>query len=120
MCVSIDRVKDPAEREWYPRATIENGWPRHVLGHQIESGLYHRQGKPLTNFQRALPAPQSGLAAQVLKDPYNSDFLTLAAEAQGRDPERGLLQHLRDFLIELGVGFAFVGGAVCRPTLCSG
>ena len=46
---------------------------------------------------------------QLLKDPYNFDFLTLTAEAQERDLERGLLEHLRQFLLELGVGFAFVG-----------
>ena len=79
---------------------------------QIESGLYRRQGKSLTNFQATLPTPQSDLAQQLIKDPYNFDFLTLAAEAQERDLEKGLLSHLRQFLIELGVGFAFVGSQV--------
>ena len=79
---------------------------------QIESGLYRRQGKALTNFQATLPAPQSDLAQQILKDPYNFDFLTLTQEAQERDLERGLLAHLRQFLVELGVGFAFVGSQV--------
>lgn len=63
----------------------------------------------MTNFYRTLPAPQSDLAGQLLKDPYNFDFLTLSAEAHERDLERGLLSHLRDFLLELGVGFAFLG-----------
>jgi predicted nuclease of restriction endonuclease-like (RecB) superfamily len=80
-----------------------------VLVHQIESGLHKREGKAVTNFQRALPAPQSELAQQVLKDPYNFDFLTLGREAEERDLEKGLLEHLREFLLELGVGFAFVG-----------
>lgn len=79
---------------------------------QIESGLYRRQGKATTNFQTTLPPPQSDLAEQLIKDPYNFDFLTLAQEAQERDLERGLLAHLRQFLIELGVGFAFVGSQV--------
>src|SRR6266481_626494 len=65
-----------------------------------------------TNFQATLPPPQSDLAQQLIKDPYNFDFLTLTAEAQERDLERGLLAHLRQFLIELGVGFAFVGSQV--------
>jgi len=108
----LEKVKDPAEREWYARATIENGWSRNILLHQVDSGLYHRQGKALTNFERALPAPQSELAAQALKDPYNFDFLTLAEDSRERDLERGLLQHIRDFLLELGVGFAFVGSQV--------
>ncbi len=105
----LDYVKVPTEREWYIRQTIENGWSRNVLVHQIESGLYKRQGKALTNFTRTLPAPQSELAQQVVKDPYNFDFLTLSQEAQDRELERGLLDHIRDFLLELGVGFAFVG-----------
>jgi predicted nuclease of restriction endonuclease-like (RecB) superfamily len=77
--------------------------------HQIESGLYRRQGKALTNFTRTLPAPQSELAQQVVKDPYNFEFLTLAEQARERELERALIDHLRDFLLELGVGFAFVG-----------
>jgi predicted nuclease of restriction endonuclease-like (RecB) superfamily len=105
----LDYVKDATEREWYIRQTIQNGWSRNVLVHQIESGLYRRQGKALTNFSRTLPAPQSELAQQVIKDPYNFEFLTLAEEARERQLERALIDHLRDFLLELGVGFAFVG-----------
>jgi predicted nuclease of restriction endonuclease-like (RecB) superfamily len=105
----LDYVKDTPEREWYVRATIQNGWSRNVLVHQIESGLYHRQGKAATNFTRTLPSPQSELAQQVVKDPYNFEFLTVTEEARERDLERALVQQLRDFLLELGVGFAFVG-----------
>jgi predicted nuclease of restriction endonuclease-like (RecB) superfamily len=105
----LDHVKSATEREWYVRATIQNGWSRNVLIHQIESGLYRRQGKALTNFTRTLPAPQSELAQQIVKDPYNFDFLMLAPEAKERELELGLLERLRDFLLELGVGFSFVG-----------
>jgi predicted nuclease of restriction endonuclease-like (RecB) superfamily len=108
-CILLDKLKDPTERAWYVHQTIAQGWSRNVLVHQIESGLYRRQGQALTNFDRTLPAPQSDLAQQLLKDPYNFDFLTLSADARERDLERGLLAHLRDFLLELGVGFAFVG-----------
>ena len=111
-CVLIDKVKDPAERTWYVQQAIQNGWSRNVLVLQIETGLYRRQGKAVTNFQATLPAPQSDLAQQLIKDPYNFDFLTLTSEAQERDLERGLLEHLRQFLIELGTGFAFVGSQV--------
>jgi predicted nuclease of restriction endonuclease-like (RecB) superfamily len=83
-----------------------------VLVMQIESCLYRRQGKAVTNFQTTLPKPQSDLAQQLIKDPYNFDFLILTSEAQERDLERGLLEHLRQFLIELGTGFAFVGSQV--------
>jgi predicted nuclease of restriction endonuclease-like (RecB) superfamily len=105
-------VKDRDERLWYIRAAIEQGWSRNGLVMQIESGLYRRQGKAITNFSATLPAPQSDLAQQLIKDPYNFDFLTLTSAAQERDLERGLLVHLRQFLVELGTGFAFVGSQV--------
>lgn len=105
----LDHVKSPEERHWYVQQTIANGWSRNILLLQIDSGLYRRQGKALTNFARALPEPQSDLAQQILKDPYNFDFLTLSSEAKERDLERALLDHIRQFLLELGVGFAFVG-----------
>jgi predicted nuclease of restriction endonuclease-like (RecB) superfamily len=105
----LDLVKTRPEREWYIRQTVQNGWSRNVLVLQIESGLHRRQGKAQTNFTATLPAPQSDLAQQVLKDPYNFDFLMLAEDARERETESGLLEHLRKFLLELGVGFAFVG-----------
>ncbi|MCM0588728.1 MAG: PDDEXK nuclease domain-containing protein [Gloeotrichia echinulata CP02] len=105
----LDAVKDASAKLWYVQKTIENGWSRNVLVHQIESGLYHRQGKATTNFENTLPKPQSELAQQLLKDPYNFDFLSLGKEAQERELEKALIQHIRDFLLELGVGFAFVG-----------
>jgi predicted nuclease of restriction endonuclease-like (RecB) superfamily len=108
-CVLLDKVKDPTEREWYIRQTFENGWSRNVLVHQIQTGLFERQGKAVTNFARTLPPSQSDLAQQLLKDPYNFDFLSLGQEFHERDVERSLLINIRDFLLELGVGFAFVG-----------
>jgi predicted nuclease of restriction endonuclease-like (RecB) superfamily len=108
-CVLIDKVKDSAEREWYAHQTLRHGWSRNVLVHQIESGLHERQGQAVTNFNQTLPPLQSDLAKQVLKDPYNFDFLTLGDSARERELERALLAHLRDFLLELGVGFSLVG-----------
>ncbi len=105
----LDKVKDKTEREFYIRHTIENGWSRSILELQIESKLYERQGKAQTNFERILPKPQSDLANQLLKDPYNFDFLTIGFEAHERELESGLLQNIKEFLLELGVGFAFVG-----------
>ena len=96
-------------REWYVRETIANGWSRNVLVHQIESRLFERQGKAVTNFAQTLPAAQSELAQQILKDPYNFDFLSLDKEAHERDLEQGLVGHVQQFLLELGAGFAFVG-----------
>lgn len=108
-CILLDKVKDDAERLWYAQHTVEHGWSRNVLVHQIESNLYARQGKAITNFERALPSPQSDLARQLLKDPYNFDFLTLQKDAEERELERGLIDHIRKFLLELGAGFAFLG-----------
>jgi len=108
-CVILDKLSDMEEREWYIHQTIQQGWSRNVLVHQIESGLFHRQGSAVTNLERTLPAHQSELAQQILKDPYNFDFLSLGPEFSERDLHQSLLVHLRDFLLELGVGFAFVG-----------
>jgi predicted nuclease of restriction endonuclease-like (RecB) superfamily len=75
-----------------------------------QSGLYRRQGEGvLTNFNQTLPQPQSDLAQQILRDPYNFDFLNLGNEAQERELETALIRHIREFLLEMGVGFAFVG-----------
>ena len=105
----LDALKDAKQREWYIRQAIQNGWSRNVLVHQIEGKLFDRQGHALTNFDRTLPAPQSELAQQLIKDPYNFDFLTLGPEVLERDLERSLIEHVRDFILELGKGFAFVG-----------
>lgn len=105
----LDKLKEAPEREWYARQTVENGWSRNVLVMQIESGLYGRQGKAVTNFERVLPAPQSELAQNLLKDPYNFEFLGLGKEALERDVENALLAHLKNFFVELGTGFSFVG-----------
>ena len=103
------KVKDLATRLWYAQETLEHGWSRAVLVHQIETGLHERQGKAVTNFERTLPPPQSDLAQQALKDPYVFDFLALSENAAERTLHGSLLEHLRKFLLELGVGFAFVG-----------
>jgi predicted nuclease of restriction endonuclease-like (RecB) superfamily len=110
-CLLLDKLKDTGKREWYIRQTIENGWSRAVLVHQIETDLYQRQAKTAktTNFPVTLPPPQSDLVQQSMKDPYIFDFLTLGKEAQERDLERALVERIKDFLLELGVGFAFIG-----------
>lgn len=107
--VLVEKIKDPSLRQWYAQCSLEYGWSRAILAHQIESRLYERNGQAVTNFQKTLPPPQSDLAQQVLKDPYNFDFLTLRQEAHEREIETALLDNIRKFLLELGVGFAFVG-----------
>lgn len=108
-CILLDKKKDPQQRLWYARATQEYGWSRAVLEHQIETRLFERQGRAITNFERTLPSPQSDLAQQTLKDPYAFDFLLLHKEARERELQDALVTHIRQFLLELGKGFAFVG-----------
>ena len=107
--VIIHKIKDPTEAVFYLTEAIRNNWSRNVLIHQIESGLYQRKGKILHNFEATLPAPQSDLARQTLKDPYVFDFLSLREEAQEREIEKELTKHITKFLLELGAGFSFVG-----------
>ncbi len=107
--VLIEKVKDLNARLWYMRQTLEHGWSRPILTLHIQQGDYERKGKAVTNFSRTLPATQSDLARDLLKDPYIFDFLGLTDDTREREIENALLQHLREFLIELGNGFAFVG-----------
>jgi predicted nuclease of restriction endonuclease-like (RecB) superfamily len=105
----LETLKDPNDRLWYARQATEHGWSRAVLVNQIESGLINRQGKAITNFSQTLPKPQSDLAHELLKDPYDFEFLALVDEVSERELERGLIEHLRLLILELGKGFAFVG-----------
>lgn len=111
----MQMAKNNSERDWYSQQTLKNGWSRSVMEMQIESRLYERQGitsNKTFNYHEHLPAAQSDLARDILKDPYNFDFLTVTDEAHERDIENALVTHVRDFLIELGQGFAFVGSQV--------
>ena len=83
-----------------------------ACGGVVDSGLYHRQGKAVTNFDKQLPSPQSELAQQALKDPYMFDFFSVGKEAHERDIENALVEHISRFLLELGAGFAYVGRQV--------
>ncbi|QEQ97547.1 PDDEXK nuclease domain-containing protein [Neptunomonas concharum] len=108
----LSKIKDTEQRLAYATQAIEHGWSRNVLVHHIESNLLTRQGAATTNFKVSLPEATSELAQQTLKDPYIFDFLSLGAESKERDIERALTQHISQFLLELGAGFAFVGKQV--------
>jgi predicted nuclease of restriction endonuclease-like (RecB) superfamily len=103
------RVKDLAARLWYMEHTLEHGWSKDWLLEQIKHEAYARQGKSVTNFVTHLPAPQSALAQESLKDPYIFDFMTLTEPFLERELETGLIAHVEKFLLELGAGFAFMG-----------
>jgi predicted nuclease of restriction endonuclease-like (RecB) superfamily len=110
--ILLERLKDPQERSWYASAALEHGWSRNVLLLQIETALYRRKGKAVSNFRQTLPPPQSDLACAILKDPYVFDFLDLGSDAREREIERSLVDHVQRFLLELGVGFAYMGRQV--------
>jgi predicted nuclease of restriction endonuclease-like (RecB) superfamily len=105
----LEKVKDSSIRLWYAHKTLEQGWSRDILAMMIQSDIYKRQGNLVSNFSSRLPAPQSDLVQQTLKDPYIFDFLTLEESFHERELETGLVQHVEKFLLELGQGFAFVG-----------
>ena len=113
--IILHKVTSEEARNWYSEQTVKNGWSRAILQMQIETDLYARQAKKekkLTNFKEHLPKAQSDLAHDILKDPYHFDFLTIQGKAHERAIEEGLIAHMRDFLLELGQGFAFVGSQV--------
>jgi len=107
--VLMEKVKDVAARQWYMQAAVENGWSRTLLLDRIQADSHRRVGQSASNFALRLPAPDSALVQQTLKDPYLFDFLTLEEPFHERELETGLIAHLEKFLLELGQGFAFVG-----------
>jgi predicted nuclease of restriction endonuclease-like (RecB) superfamily len=107
----LDQVKNYPEMLWYAEQTIENGWSSNVLDLRINSNLYDRQvlADKTTNFKDRLPAWQSDLAQQTLKDPYIFDFIENHKDMVERDVENELVKHITNFLLELGSGFSYVG-----------
>ncbi|KPA10387.1 protein containing DUF1016 [Candidatus Magnetomorum sp. HK-1] len=105
----ISKCKNLDEAIFYVQKTIQNNWSRSILTHHIESDLYHREGKAITNFKTTLPKPQSDLARQIIKDPYTFDFLTIREQHDEKELEDALVNHVTQFLLELGSGFSYVG-----------
>ncbi len=110
--ILLDKLATAETRLWYATKAVEHGWSGEVLALQIDSALRDRQGKAVTNFTGTLPPPQSDLAQQITKDPYLFDFLELRDDTNERAIERGLIDHVQKFLLELGAGFALVGRQV--------
>jgi len=105
----IQKSRSKEEAIFYVNNTIENNWSRNVLVHQIEAGLYGREGKAVSNFKEKLPDTHSDLAIQTLKDPYLFDFLTLTERYNKRELEDALVDNITKFLLELGAGFSYIG-----------
>ena len=108
----MQRCKDMNMALFYIQQTIENNWSRTVLDWQIDSNLYERQGKAISNFKRTLPTPQSDLAQQITKDPYVIDIMGVRQEMQERELEEHLDSHISKYLLELGKGFTYYGHQV--------
>lgn len=105
----VSQCKDINKAIFFIRETVENGWSRAMLLNFLDTDLYERQGKAVSNFNRLLTEPQSDLAQQTLKVPYNFDFLTITKDFKELELEKALTQNITRFLLELGKGFAYVG-----------
>lgn len=106
----IDKCKDDMDKAlFFVRKTWENNWGRDALLNWLNTNLYERDGKAVTNFQTTLPAIQSDLAQQMTKDPYQFDFLNLREKFDERDIEDELVNNVTRFLLELGKGFSYMG-----------
>ena len=107
----LEKIKDSKERLWYIEHTIKEGWSRNVLAHQIDSALYARQRHSIKshNFTQTLSAEQSELAQQTLKDPYIFDFISSQHNLKERELQQNLTDRLKDFILEMGSGFAYMG-----------
>ena len=109
MCI-IDKVKGDARKGlFFAKKSFENNWGRAVLLNFLSSDLYERQGAAQTNFAQTLPAPESDLAQELLKSPYDFSFLPGKEKYQEAELKSALIEHIKDFLIELGKGFSLVG-----------
>jgi predicted nuclease of restriction endonuclease-like (RecB) superfamily len=108
----MQRIKDPATRDFYIRETLAHGWSRSILEIQIQNQLHLRTGKAQNNFAITMPPADSDMAAQLFKDPYLFDFLGTADPRREAEVEQSLIDHIQKFLLELGTGFAFVGRQV--------
>lgn len=108
----LEKASTPDIRLWYARKTVEYGWSRNILAIQIDSRRHEREGKAINNFPVSLPPDDSDMARQVFKDPYVFDFLGTADLRREAELERKLVDHIQQFLLELGQGFAFVGRQV--------
>lgn len=105
----ISKIKDVDIAIFYVRETLKQGWSRDQLEIQIKSNFFEASSNAITNFSETLPKPQSELAKETIRNPYNFDFLGLERDALEKEIESGLVKHITRFLIELGKGFSFVG-----------
>ena len=105
----ISKCQTLDEAIFYINKVTEEGWSRSRLESQMAANLFGSQGAAMTNFEHTLPAPQSQLAKEILKDPYHFGFLSMSEEYEEKDLEDALVSNVTRFLMELGKGFSYVG-----------
>lgn len=106
----IDKCKgNPPKALFFVHQTVANGWSRNMLLNFLDTDLYERQGKTITNFERTLPSETSDLAQELTKDPYDFAFAGITGRYNERLLKEKLLGNITQFLVELGTGFAYVG-----------
>lgn len=106
----IDKCSDNIDKAlFYVHKTIEHNWSRNILLNMLDTNLYERQGKAITNYVQSLPAPQGELAQEITRDPYNFDFLSITEKYNEKELKDALQDNIVNFLMELGNGFAFMG-----------
>ncbi len=106
----LDKVKGDVNKAlFFINQTLGNGWSRAMLLNWIDTGLYERQGKAITNFKQTIPDETSDLAQELTKDPYNFAFAGVTTRHNEMQLKEALLANITNFLIELGTGFAYVG-----------
>lgn len=111
--VILDKCKDDKDKAmFYVKKTLDNYWSRAVLLNFLDTDLYERQGKAVSNFALTLPETQSDLAQAITRDPYNFDFLAIREKYDEKELKDALMDNIGKFLLELGNGFAFVGREV--------
>jgi predicted nuclease of restriction endonuclease-like (RecB) superfamily len=108
----MEKLKETTLRAWYAAAAVEHGWDKRTLAAKIDAQFHERSGKAITNFSKTLPSPHSDLAQEATRDPYQFGFLSLTRPYAEREIERQLVAHVRELILELGKGFAFVGSQV--------
>jgi predicted nuclease of restriction endonuclease-like (RecB) superfamily len=107
--IVMEKCKDLLEKEFYIRMTKKYGWTRNILNHQIEGGSYERYLVNQTNFNKTLAKKYRHQAKLAVSDSYNFDFLELSREYNERELELGLIKNIRNFLLEMGGDFSFIG-----------
>lgn len=107
--IIIDKCKTIDKCLFYIKETIINNLSRDSLESRILANVFERNQNTLDNFTKALPYVEAEVANQIMKDPYDFDFLTIRNDYDEKCLKDELTKHIESFLLELGTGFTYVG-----------